>query len=54
MRLVFGWEDMERPVAAPPGIPATRVEALRDGFDATMKDPRSWPISTRRRSPTSR
>jgi tripartite-type tricarboxylate transporter receptor subunit TctC len=38
MRLVFGWEVMERPVAAPPDLPAAIVEALRDGFDATMKD----------------
>jgi tripartite-type tricarboxylate transporter receptor subunit TctC len=38
MRLVFGWEVMERPVAAPPDVPAAIVEALRDGFDATMKD----------------
>ncbi|HSR56355.1 MAG TPA: hypothetical protein VLN73_08930, partial [Alphaproteobacteria bacterium] len=26
-------------VSAPPGIPADRLEALRRGFDATMKDP---------------
>ncbi len=38
MRLVFGWEVMERPVAAPPDVPAAIVEALRDGFDATMND----------------
>jgi len=24
---------------APPGIPADRAKALRDAFDATMKDP---------------
>ena len=28
-----------RPVAAPPGVPADRVELLRRAFDATMKDP---------------
>ena len=28
-----------RPVAAPPATPADRVKALRDAFDATMKDP---------------
>jgi tripartite-type tricarboxylate transporter receptor subunit TctC len=28
-----------RPLAAPPGTPADRVEALRKAFDATMKDP---------------
>src|SRR5438105_7917905 len=28
-----------RPVAAPPGVPAERVEILRRAFDATMTDP---------------
>jgi tripartite-type tricarboxylate transporter receptor subunit TctC len=37
--LVFGWLDLVRPVAAPPGTPAERVQALRDGFDRAMKDP---------------
>lgn len=31
--------ELGRPVSAPPGIPADRLEALRRGFDATMKDP---------------
>jgi tripartite-type tricarboxylate transporter receptor subunit TctC len=31
--------EMGRPLVAPPGIPAERVEALRRAFDATMKDP---------------
>jgi tripartite-type tricarboxylate transporter receptor subunit TctC len=39
LRLVFGWLDLERPLAAPPGTPADRVRALRLGFDETMKDP---------------
>ena len=39
LRLVFGWLDLERPLAAPPGTPADRVKALRDGFDDAMKDP---------------
>ena len=37
--LVFGWLDLERPIAAPPGTPADRVQALREGFDRAMKDP---------------
>ena len=37
--LIFGWLDLERPVAAPLGTPANRVQALRDAFDRTMKDP---------------
>ena len=30
---------MARPFAAPPGVPAERLAALRAAFDATMKDP---------------
>jgi len=39
LRLLFGWLDLERPLAAPPGTPVDRVKALRAGFDAAMKDP---------------
>jgi len=39
MRLAFGWLEMERPIAAPPGTLENRVKALRDGFDQTMQDP---------------
>jgi putative tricarboxylic transport membrane protein len=39
LRLIFGWLDFERPIAAPPDTPAQRVEALRAGFAAAMKDP---------------
>jgi len=38
-RLVFGWLDLERPIGAPPGVAAERVQALRDAFDRAMKDP---------------
>jgi tripartite-type tricarboxylate transporter receptor subunit TctC len=31
--------ELGRPVAAPPGVPADRVDALRRAFDATMRDP---------------
>jgi tripartite-type tricarboxylate transporter receptor subunit TctC len=37
--LLFGWLDFERPIAAPPGVPAERVRALREGFDKAMNDP---------------
>lgn len=30
--------ELGRPIAAPPGVPADRLAALRAGFDATMKD----------------
>jgi tripartite-type tricarboxylate transporter receptor subunit TctC len=31
--------ELGRPIAAPPGVPPERVEALRRGFEATMADP---------------
>jgi tripartite-type tricarboxylate transporter receptor subunit TctC len=39
LRLIFGWLDLERPIAMPPGVPPERVKAMRDAFDQTMKDP---------------
>ena len=39
MELVFSQQLMAWPMSAPPGVPADRVKALRDAFDATMKDP---------------
>src|SRR6202043_2845219 len=39
MRLIFGWLIMERPLAAPPATPDSQVDALRVGFDETMRDP---------------
>lgn len=38
MRLLLEPQEMARPFAAPPGIPAERLAALRQAFDATMKD----------------
>ena len=38
-KLIFGWLDLERPIAAPPGTPQARVAALRDAFDKAMVDP---------------
>jgi tripartite-type tricarboxylate transporter receptor subunit TctC len=39
LKLIFSRQVMARPFAAPPGLPPDRVKALRDAFDATMKDP---------------
>ena len=39
LELVLVQQVMGRPVLAPPNMPADRVKALRDAFDATMKDP---------------
>jgi len=39
LKLIFGRQTMARPYAAPPGVPEARIAALREAFDATMKDP---------------
>jgi tripartite-type tricarboxylate transporter receptor subunit TctC len=38
--LLFGWRVLGRPVAAPPGVPADRLSALRKAFDAATNDKR--------------
>jgi hypothetical protein len=38
-RLIFARQVMGRPYLAPPGVPKDRADALRQAFDATMKDP---------------
>ena len=37
--LIFGGTSLGRPLAAPPGVPAERVAALREAFTKTMADP---------------
>jgi tripartite-type tricarboxylate transporter receptor subunit TctC len=37
--LIFSMEEMARPYAAPPGVPAARVEALSRAFMDTVRDP---------------
>jgi tripartite-type tricarboxylate transporter receptor subunit TctC len=39
LRLLIVSQDLDRPVLAPPGLPAERVKLLRDAFNATMVDP---------------
>ena len=39
LTLILIRQEPGRPVAAPPGVPAERLAALRQAFDATMKDP---------------
>jgi tripartite-type tricarboxylate transporter receptor subunit TctC len=39
LKLIVSRQAIARPFAAPPGVPADRVRALRDAFAATMKDP---------------
>jgi tripartite-type tricarboxylate transporter receptor subunit TctC len=37
--LMFAQQTISYPFVAPPDVPADRVRALREAFDATMKDP---------------
>jgi hypothetical protein len=39
LKMIFARQAMARPFAAPAGIPPERLKALRDAFDATMRDP---------------
>jgi tripartite-type tricarboxylate transporter receptor subunit TctC len=39
LTLILIRQEPGRPIAAPPGVPAARLAALRQAFDATMKDP---------------
>src|ERR1700737_4185781 len=39
LELILIRQEIGRPVAAPPGVPADRLEVLRRAFDDTMKDP---------------
>jgi tripartite-type tricarboxylate transporter receptor subunit TctC len=39
LELAFTQQVMAWPLVAPPGVPAERIKALRDAFDATMRDP---------------
>ncbi len=39
LQLIFARQEMAYPVVAPPGVPAERVQALRQAIDAVTKDP---------------
>ena len=39
LTMVYSAQAMGRPFVAPPGLPADRVKALQDAFEATMNDP---------------
>ena len=39
LELILIRQEIGRPVAAPPGVPADRLEVLRRAFADTMKDP---------------
>ena len=39
LELIFNQSEFGRPYITPPGVPGERLQALREAFDATMKDP---------------
>jgi hypothetical protein len=39
LRLLASTSALSRPLVAPRGLPAERIEILRSAFDMTMKDP---------------
>ena len=39
LELIFSRQQMAYPLVAPPGVPAERVQLLRQAFEAVMKDP---------------
>ena len=39
LELLMVSQNLDRPVLAPPGVPAERIKELRNAFDATMNDP---------------
>ncbi len=39
IQLIVSGDALGKPVATAPNVPAERVKALRDAFDATLKDP---------------
>jgi tripartite-type tricarboxylate transporter receptor subunit TctC len=39
LELILSRQSMAYPFVAPPGVPVERIRALRDAFDAVMKDP---------------
>jgi hypothetical protein len=39
LKLIIARQTIARPYVAPPGVPAARLMALRNAFEATMKDP---------------
>lgn len=47
MEIVYSRQTIGRPFAAPPGVPADRVAALRYAFDQTMLDPQLVEEATR-------
>jgi len=50
LKFVSGGSAIGRSLAAPPGVPADRIAALRKAFDATVKDPGLLADAKKRRA----
>ena len=48
-KVILASGDFGRPIVAPPGVPADRIKALRDGFDKALADPALLAEAERRR-----
>jgi tripartite-type tricarboxylate transporter receptor subunit TctC len=48
-KVILASGDFGRPIVAPPGVPADRIKALRDGFDKTLADPAFLAEAEKRR-----
>jgi tripartite-type tricarboxylate transporter receptor subunit TctC len=46
IQLIVAGDALGKPLAASPNVPAERIQALRDAFDATVKDPEFIKAST--------
>ena len=51
LELIFNQSQFGRPYITPPGVPVDRLKALRDAFDATMKDPEFLAEAARAKLP---
>ena len=49
LNLMYVRQEYQRPYIAPPGLPKVRVATLRNGFNATMKDPAYLADAKKRR-----
>jgi tripartite-type tricarboxylate transporter receptor subunit TctC len=39
MDIMLAYTEFDRPFAAPPGVPAEQLRALREGFEKMLADP---------------
>lgn len=49
LQLVVASKDMDRPIVAPPGVPAERVKALQAAFHAAINDPEFLAVAAKQK-----